>query len=387
MFASFWMGGFESSTHVNRHGERLDLIANTQHDLLVSEDYALMKAAGMSVARDAARWHLIEQAPGVYDFSSLLPMVEAAELHDMQVIWDICHYGIPTDVDLLSPQFVARFTGYAAALAEFMKSRSPKVPIYCPFNEISFFSWAAGEEGWISPFLKKRGADVKQQLVRACISVANAIWRVDPRARFVYVDPIIHVHQPRDRPDLAEAARLYNESQYEALDMFVGKAHPELGGHPRYLDMIGVNFYHSNQWEYDGERLRWEDEPRDDRWIPLHKLLEQVHRRYGRPLFIGETSHFGVGRARWIAEIAGEVGLALQAGTPVEGICLYPVIDRPDWEDPNHWHNSGLWDLKNVNGKLTRVLNIEYATALMRAQCKLQQLNHENLGAVRLAGR
>lgn len=373
VFASFWMGGFESSTHVNKHGKRLDLIAYTQHDALVSEDYALMKAAGMSVVRDAARWHLIEQQPGVYDFSSFMPMVRAAQMHQMQVIWDICHYGFPPGIDLLSPEFVTRFTDYAAALAAFIKSNTSEIPFYCPFNEISFFSWAAGEEGWIHPFLQHRGAEVKQQLVRACIRAADAIWEVDPRARLVYVDPIIHVHPPPNRPDLEEAARLYTDSQYEALDMFIGRVHPELGGHPRYLDMIGVNFYHSNQWEYGGDRLRWEDEPRDSRWVPLHKLLEHVHKRYGRPLFIGETSHVGVGRARWINEVVDEVCIALQAGTPVEGICLYPIIDRPDWEDENHWHNSGLWDLNREKEKWTRILNSEYAAAVQRGQCRLQQ--------------
>lgn len=332
-----------------------------------------MKAAGMSVVRDAARWHLIEKTPGVFDFSSFMPMLQAGQLHGMQVIWDICHYGLPDDVDLLSSEFVVRFTDYAAALATFIKDNSTEIPFYCPFNEISFFSWAAGEEGWISPFLKKCGAPVKQQLVRACISAADAIWQVDSRARLVYVDPIIHVHPPRDRPDLIEAARLYNESQYEALDMFIGRINPELGGHPRYLDMIGVNFYHSNQWEYGGERLRWEDEPRDERWVPLHKLLDDMHRRYGRPLFIAETSHVGVGRARWITEVADEVCIALQAGVPVLGVCLYPVIDRPDWEDENHWHNSGVWDFKKDKGTMMRVLNSEYATALRDAQCKVQQ--------------
>lgn len=373
IFKSFWMGGFESSTHINRAHTRLDLINTTQHDALVGHDYALMKAAGMSVVRDAARWHLIEQTPGVYDFSSFTPMLHAANLHDMQVIWDICHYGFPADIELLSPQFVTRFAAYAAALASIVKQGSSAIPFYCPFNEISFFCWAAGDSGWIHPFLKGRGADIKKQLVRACISAVDAIWQVDPRARIVYVDPIIHVHPPRDKPELADAAHRYTESQYEALDMFIGRAHPELGGHPRYLDIIGLNFYHSNQWEYEGERLRWEDEPRDARWIPLHKLLEEMHKRYGRPIFIGETSHFGVGRARWITEIADEVVLALQANTPVEGVCLYPIIDRPDWDNENHWHNSGLWDLKREQDTWTRVLNTEYATALQRAQCKVQE--------------
>jgi hypothetical protein len=46
------------------------------------------------------------------------------------------------------------------------------------------------------------------------------------------------------------------------------------------------------------------------------------------------------------------------------GACLYPIIDRPDWEDPGHWHNSGLWDLvKRHDGTLERVINEEYARA------------------------
>jgi UDP-galactopyranose mutase len=45
------------------------------------------------------------------------------------------------------------------------------------------------------------------------------------------------------------------------------------------------------------------------------------------------------------------------------------VIDRPDWEDANHWHNSGLFDLLHQpDGTLGRVLNEEYAGALCEAQ-------------------
>lgn len=372
-FASFWMGGFESSTHINKYGKRLDLLAVTQHDRWAAQDYGLMKAAGLSVVRDAARWHLIEQQRSVYDFSSFVPLLDAAKLHDMQVIWDICHYGFPDDVDLLSPDFVGRFTDYAVAFATFIKNHSDDVPFYCPFNEISFFSWAAGEAGWIHPFLRGRGGEVKRQLVRACIHATDAIWKIDSRARFVYVDPIIHVHPPRAHPDLAEAARLHTESQYEALDMFMGRTAPELGGHPRYLDIIGVNFYHSNQWEYGGERLRWEDNPRDTRWIPLHQMLEEMHKRYGRPLFIAETSHVGVGRGEWITEIADEVCVALKKGVPILGVCLYPIIDRPDWEDETHWHNSGLWDFKRQGDTFVRVINDDYAQAFRAAQWKVQQ--------------
>jgi hypothetical protein len=77
----------------------------------------------------------------------------------------------------------------------------------------------------------------------------------------------------------------------------------------------------------------------------------------------------------------------------MEGICLYPILDRPDWEDPDHWHNSGLWDLRrNGNGALERVLNQEYAAELLRSQALLASASTEpklqrNETSARRAGR
>jgi hypothetical protein len=88
---------------------------------------------------------------------------------------------------------------------------------------------------------------------------------------------------------------------------------------------------------------------------------------------VSETSHFGAGRGRWISEVAEEVAKARAAGVVVEGLCIYPVIDRPDWENPDHWHQSGLWELKrDSTGQLQRVLCREYAEDLRRAQIRVR---------------
>lgn len=61
-------------------------------------------------------------------------------------------------------------------------------------------------------------------------------------------------------------------------------------------------------------------------------------------------------------------------GVPVDGICLYPIMDRPDWENEKHWHNSGLWDLDTESkGAWRRILNENYAIDLKVAQNRLTQ--------------
>jgi beta-glucosidase/6-phospho-beta-glucosidase/beta-galactosidase len=371
LFRSFWMAGFESAGHINQAGTRLDLIAATQHDRFVDEDYARLAEWGIRTVREGLHWHLIESG-GDFDFSTLLHRLEAAQRHGIQIIWNLCHYGWPDGLDVLSPAFVDRFARYCGAVARVVSDHSDRHHCYTPINEVSFLAWAAGEKGYFYPHRDDAAALMKHQLVRASIHGIEEIWRVDRGARIMLTDPIIHVVTPRGRPELARAAAEQREGQFEVWDMMAGALAPELGGHSRYLDVIGVNYYHANQWEHPDQRLRWEDTPRDPRWMPFSALLAEMYYRYWRPVVVSETSHFGSGRARWIREVAEEVAHARQMGVQVEGLCLYPIIDRPDWEDPDHWHNSGLWDLRrDSEGRLERVLCQDYADELRRVQQRL----------------
>jgi len=296
-------------------------------------------------------------------------MVEAANKQGTQIIWTVCHYGWPDDLDIFSTEFIHRFERFCTTIARFRATHGDDdVPFYTPINEISFLAWAAGYKGYIHPHARDRALELKRQLVRAAITGMEAIWAVQPNARFVHVDPLVHVVTPKAKPEKAQAAAAQREGQFQSWDMLAGRCCPELGGQDKYLDIMGLNFYHSNEWEHPDDRLRWEDNPRDPRWIPLHRLLEEVYLRYRRPLFLAETSHFGVGRGPWIREIAEEICATLKIGVPLEGVCIYPILDRPDWENLNHWHNSGLWDLVPDNGILRRVLNEPYAADLRWAQ-------------------
>jgi hypothetical protein len=79
-----------------------------------------------------------------------------------------------------------------------------------------------------------------------------------------------------------------------------------------------------------------------------------------------------------VREIATEVGLAQAIGVPIAGICLYPILDRPDWHDADHWHHWWLWEvLPDPSGHLQRVLVEDYAGAFTAACNLLDEVRAE----------
>jgi len=329
VFDSFFLGGFECSSHRRNDGRRLDLLASTKHDRLAAKDYELLARHGIRAARDGLRWHLIESTPGRYDWSSFLPMLRAADAAGTRIIWDLCHYGYPDDLDIWSPAFIDRFAKFAAATASVIREEGAYAPTYCPVNEMSFWAWAGGEVGRFNPCGYGRGAELKRQLVRATIAAIDAIRNVDPRARFITAEPLINVEAGLGDEEHIRSALAYQQIQFEALDILSGAKEPELGGAPEYLDIIGLNYYPDNQWYHGGSTIPMGHHA----YRPLHKLLAEAHQRYRRPLLIAETGAEGCGRSSWLHYVCTEVHSALDAGIPIEGVCLYPIADYPGWDD------------------------------------------------------
>lgn len=348
------MAGFECSTHRLRSGRRLDLIASTKHDCFAAADYARAHQLGFRTIRDGIRWHLIETSPGQYDFSSVLPMLRAARATQLQVIWDVFHYGWPDDINIFRATFIDRIAAFVRAFARLLASESDEIPFIAPTNEISFFAWAGGQVSIMNPCKTRRGDELKAQLVRACIAAIEAAREVDPRTRIVHTDPIIHVTAEPGNKRALNRAEAYHAAQFQSWDMISGRLKPDLGGRPDYLDIIGGNYYPKNQWMVrkasPGQRHP-PYVPRDHPlYKPLRELLADVHSRYGRPLFLAETGTEGTDRPAWLRYVCDEVAAAQEAGVPVEGICLYPILNHPGWNNNRHCHN-GLWDYANRSGE------------------------------------
>ncbi|HWL70021.1 MAG TPA: hypothetical protein VNS22_16775 [Geminicoccus sp.] len=326
------MGGFECSCHRRRGGRRLDLIRSTMHDRLAEEDYRQLRELGLHTVRDGLRWHLIESSPGSYDWSSFLPMLRAARCAEVQVIWDLCHYGWPDDLDIWSAEFPERFARFAGEVARLMREESDDVPLYCPMNEISFWAWAGGDVARMNPGTRGRGGELKRQLVRAALAATRAIRAVEPRARFVYAEPSIHVTSAALSGKARAGAEAYRLAQFEAYDLISGRLEPELGGAADCLDIIGANFYPENQWYYRGRTIPFGHHA----YRPFRMMLAELHERYGRPVLVTETGAEGSARPSWLHYVGAEVRAAMALNVPVLGICYYPILDYPGWDNNRH---------------------------------------------------
>jgi beta-glucosidase/6-phospho-beta-glucosidase/beta-galactosidase len=344
LFRSFVLGGFECSTHRLRSGKRLDLIRSTRHDELARNDYLLLQRHGIRTARDGLRWHLIERTPYQYDFASARPMFHAAKETGMQVIWDLWHYGWPDDIDIFSSSFVDRFVAFAREAVKHI-SEHDSTPHISPINEISFFSWAGGEGGIFNPFALHRGDEMKRQLVRASIQAIHAVRAVNPAVTICQIDPIINVVPRSESAEDVRNAEEYRQSQFQAWDMITGRTCAELGGRDELIDAIGVNYYIHNQFIWQGHMIV----PSDPRYRHVSVMLQEVYERYRRPIFVAETGIEDDTRPAWFRYMCREVLMAIAQGVPVEGICLYPIVNHPGWDDDRHCYN-GLFDYADAAG-------------------------------------
>ncbi|MFT3859572.1 MAG: hypothetical protein QM742_19405 [Aquabacterium sp.] len=378
-YRSFWMGGFEGADHLNAKATPLDMVDLTGHVQHLETDYARLAAWGLHTVRESIGWRLSEQ-DGDFDFSRAVRTAEAARRHGIQILWTLMHYGTPPDVSMLDDAFCERFARFAAEAARALAPWSDRPPVYTPINEISFLSWAVTQTRLVHPYgvdAQATGATlvdgfhIKCRLVKAALMGMQAIRQVDPRARFLHVEPLVHVVPPAGQPELASLAEEVRSYQWQTWDLIAGRMEPHLGGWPQALDLIGINHYHNGQWEVMTEkRLHWH--LKDPRRRPFAHMLQECWQRYRRPLMIAETSHVGVGRAQWLDDMATQIESAMQQGVPVQGVCLYPIVDRPDWDNADHWHHSGLWDhAPTASQAWPRHLNLAYAKALRRWQQRL----------------
>lgn len=364
-FKTFFIGGYECADHINSRGNRVDLLADTAHNNRIEEDYFLLAQAGIKAVREGIRWSFVEKQPHQYDFTEVKNRIEAAQKAGIQQLWDICHFGYPDNLMPSHPQFVERFAGICKAFTQLFRSYTNDPLIITPVNEISFLSWLSGDVRGTVPFAINSGSDVKYFLCKAAINGIESIKSVDPAAQIMLVEPLIRIH-PQEGQLPGEVAN-FNEGQFEAMNIVTGRMWPELGGKPEYMDIAGFNYYYDNQWVHWGPTLGWH---KTERRTCFSELLKDAWLRFQKPVVLSETGHFGEDRVKWIEQITDDCITAMEKGVDLRGICIYPVLDRPDWENPEKYIPCGIWGY-NLQGE--RYADEDYLASVQHCHEKINQ--------------
>lgn len=364
LFNTFFVGGFECADHVNRSGERINLLKETQHDVRFYEDYQALAAIGIKTVREGICWSNVEKSPGIFDFSEVLNRIKGAEKLGIQIIWDLIHFGYPDGIFPTHPLFCQRFEQLCGAFSLFHKENSKQELFVVPINEISFLSWHSGEVRGTVPFAVNSGWDIKYHLCKAAILGIKMLKRTNPDCHIILVEPLVEIHASEQQRDVHEL----NENQFQAMDIIAGRICPELGGAEDYLEILGFNYYWNCQWQANAEPLDWPDT--EQKRKPFSDMLQKAYERYKKPIFISETGHFGAGRAQWLDEITAECLIAQKKGVDLRGLCIYPVTDRPDWDSLANYCQCGIWDLdENSN----RIPHQQYIDAVLQAQIAIKK--------------
>lgn len=372
VFKSFIMGGYECADHINRSGERVNLLRETQHDIRVVEDYSALAKLNIMTVREGVCWSAVEIQPFIFDFSEIKNRIRAAASYDIQQIWDLCHFGYPDGLYPTHPHFCKRFVAFCEAFAHFYNQHAKNPLLVVPINEISFLSWHSGDMRGTAPFMINSGFDIKYHLCKAAILGINQIKLISANCQIILIEPLIQIHPTQAKN--AEQALTLKEYQFQAMDIIMGSLCPELGGNPELVNILGFNYYWDNQWQYEASPLPWPDN--EGKRTKISLLLTDAYRRYHKPIFISETGHFGSGRVKWLEEIIQGCIETLNSGVNLLGFCLYPVIDRPDWDDLSRYHQSGIWDL---DANKDRVPHYDYMNAIDNCRQKIILLEMDSL--------
>ena len=191
---SFWMAGFDGADHINSSGVALSMTELTQHDSHVDDDYrrlADLKFAPFAKARAGAP----SSETGV-TISHRCRRASRGQRGSVCNAMDAAFFRLAGR----RRSIVCPLRGPLCALCEggcgISCGLCARRPIYTPINEISFISWAIGHSGHINAgndHLKHRKGELRRQFVRAALAACDAIRSVDPRARFMHTDPLMHV--------------------------------------------------------------------------------------------------------------------------------------------------------------------------------------------------
>jgi len=359
MFAT----GIECSYPLVRGGPggdrvRRDQLRECGHYEHWEKDFDLVHGLGLKYLRYGLPYHLVNPAPGKYDWEFADEVMGRLKKLGIIPILDLLHFGLPDWLgDFQNPEFPAHFAVYAGEVAR----RYSWVRFYTPVNEIYVTARTSALDGLWNEGMRSQRAFItalKHAAAASCLA-CQAVVQQRPDAIFVQSESAEYLHDacatPRD--DL----RLHNKLSYLSLDLLYAKLpDAEVYRHVRDHGMTDAEFqwfmsceppgHHIIGNDYYGrnERIVLPDrsEIQAEDVLGWHELACRFYHRYHKPVMHTETNTFDAERnPSWLWKQWINVLHLRQSNVPVVGFTWYSLTDQIDWDT----------SLGEINGRVNAV--------------------------------
>ena len=351
-----WLIGIEDTfigSPIRHSGYPLDEYELTQHYRFWREDLDRAASLGISGMRYGIPWYRVNPAPGRFEWAWVDEVLEhAVGRRGLTVVADLVHYGVPDWVpgSFADPSYPSAVADYARAFGERYRDL---VDHYTPLNEPTITAQFCGQRGLWPPYLQgeKGWLAVVLGVVEGMRASITALRAANPAAVIAHVEAAKVVST--EDPELARVAAQVEARNYLPTDLLLGRVgadHPlvdwitEHGGSPDRvarlaaappaIDIIGVNYYPEISCRELVQHGPAAAEVAVDGWTEgLTAALRGFAGRYGRPVFVSETSTDGNDerRVQWLRDSVTAVRKLRGAGCPVIGYTWWPLFDFVDW--------------------------------------------------------
>ena len=359
----FFSTGIENSYPTISTGRRIDEMEKCGHYDRYAEDFRLVREMGITALRYGPAYYRTHAAPDRFDWSSCDDAMHLLRDMHIEVIADLCHFGVPDWLGgFQDPAFPVLFADYARAFSR----RYPWVRYFTPINEIFICASFSALRGFWNECLSGDRAFVTalRNLCMAHELAVDAILAERPDAIIVQSESLEHFH-PAGRRARTRADR-ENAFKHLSLDLTLGRElEPGMAG---FLNQNGVT---SNDLSFFREKRaagqRWlgmdyyptcehlvsSTGRTTTRWNGegFFSLAREYYNRYRIPLFHCETNRVSRYAVEWLESQWQDVLALRAAGIPVYGFTWYSLTDQIDWQhalrvEHNDLHPVGLFDLE-----------------------------------------
>jgi beta-glucosidase/6-phospho-beta-glucosidase/beta-galactosidase len=350
----------------------VDELLWTEHRRLWSKDLDLARGCGVDFIRYGIPWPELQPGPNAFQWYWSDQVVDHLHAIGLEPIWDLIHFGTPAwltqgFLDSAYPEAAERFT------AAFARRYAGLVTRYTPLNEPYVTARLRGGLGiWPPRLTGSEGfARLLQPIVEGLRRQIAAIRAAHP-ANEIWLNDGADEFHPASGELAAECGRLTLQ-RYAALDILSGLAREDHETHewlvaagypkadleraavdPTPVDVIGLDYYPDTEHEVfvegGGTQLRRAPASRG-----IDAIAGDYWQRYGRPMFVAETSADDAEREFWFAALSGSIARARSRGVEVFGLCWWPLFDHIDWNSlltrlDGHVCEAGLYHLRPGRG-------------------------------------